>query len=80
MVTELGDLKQRAIAEGEALADRLAAAIVLERSWFNCISESSTSIRRIVASLTSDPALADVLARLCADAARARLDSLLEQR
>jgi hypothetical protein len=73
------ELKQRAIAEGEALADRLAAAIVLERSWFSCITESSASVRRVVAGLTTDPALADELARVCADAARTRLDALLER-
>ena len=73
------ELKQRAIAEGEALADRLAAAIVLERSWFSCITESSASVRRVVAGLTTDGALADELARVCADAARTRLDALLER-
>jgi hypothetical protein len=75
---ELADLKQRAIAEGEALADRLAASIALDRSWFSCVSESNQSIRKVVEKMTSDPMVADQLARICAEAARTRLNALLE--
>jgi len=76
---ELAELKQRAIAHGEALAERLAASIVLDVSWFGCVTESSLSIRKAVEPMTSDPALVEQLAKVCADAARARLHALMER-
>jgi hypothetical protein len=74
---ELEQLRLRAIAEGEALANRLAASIVLDASWFHCVHEKSASVRKLVEPLSSDPQLVEELARSCADAARTRLHSLL---
>ena len=73
----LEQLRLRAIAAGEALADRLAASIVLDASWFHCVSDSSTSVRKLVEPLAKDPAIIDQLARSCAEAARTRLEGLL---
>jgi hypothetical protein len=74
---DLEQLRMRAYAEGEALAERLAASIVLDSSWFHCVNETSISIRRLVERLSQDPKIVGDLARACADAARARLESLL---
>jgi hypothetical protein len=73
----LDGLRQRAIAEGEALADRLAASIVLDASWFGCITEQSLSVRKLVAQLSQDPQVVALLARICANAARSRLEAKL---
>jgi hypothetical protein len=74
---QLEHLRLRAIAEGEALAERLAASIVLDASWFHCVHEGSLSIRKLVEPLSQDSKIVEDLARSCADAARARLHSLL---
>jgi hypothetical protein len=73
----LEQLRLRAIAEGEALANRLAASIVLDSSWFHCVNETSISVRKLVESLSQDPAIIAELARSCADAAQTRLQNLL---
>jgi hypothetical protein len=74
---QLEQLRLRAIAEGEALADRLAANIVLDASWFHCVHSQSASVRKLVEALSQDPQIVEELARSCADAARTRLQSLL---
>jgi hypothetical protein len=74
---ELEQLRLRAYAEGEALADRLAASIVLDASWFHCVNETSVSVRKLVEPLCEDPSIRADLARACAEAARAKLQSLL---
>ena len=74
---ELEQLRLRAFAEGEALANRLAASIVLDAAWFHCVNETSASIRKIIESLSHDPRVVEDLARACADAAVARLQALL---
>ena len=73
----LEQLRLRAIAAGEALADRLSASIVLDASWFHCVSEMSLSVRKLVEPLSSDPTIIDQLARSCAQAARTRLEGML---
>jgi hypothetical protein len=73
----LEQLRLRAIAEGEALADRLAASIVLDDQWFHCVNETSLSVRKLVEPLSQDPSMIDHLARACAEAARTRLQGLL---
>lgn len=73
----LDGLRQRAIAEGEALAERLAASIVLDVSWFGCIHEQSASVRKLVEPMSTDPEVVAWLARICAGAARARLEAKL---
>ena len=73
----LEQLRLRAIAEGEALADRLAASIVLDASWFHCVSETSLSVRKLVEPLAKDPTIVAQIARACAQAARTRLEGML---
>jgi hypothetical protein len=74
---ELEHLRLRAFAEGEALANRLAASIVLDVSWFHCVNPTSLSIRKLVEPMSQDPKVVEDLARACADAALARLQALL---
>jgi hypothetical protein len=77
MDEQLEQLRLRAYAEGEALADRLAASIVLDAAWFHCVNETSLSVRKLVEPLTTDPKILSELAKACADAARIRLQTLL---
>lgn len=74
---QLEQLRMRAFAEGEALADRLAASIVLDKSWFHCVNEASLSVRKLVEPLSRDKAMIEELARCCSEAARNRLEALL---